>query len=253
MLARDDAMSVNDHKLCPKCRAENDAAADYCWQCFERFSGRGTGRPPRGSAQGPAPAAAPTSGFGPRRIQERQAPRRRLTFGSAITKTVRYALIGVVVVGALIGGKYLYGLLSPGFPSTIGQYARDLEPTPNTVQTQAVAWAQSHGFDISATRYGSSVRGQLVFELIRVKKWTGQDTQEALLVSFVSYGSTVGVSAKTIQKFKVTGVTYLCVPTTDSTSSVCGWLQADDEMIMVDAPENVQATLALTEQAHDAF
>jgi hypothetical protein len=121
------------------------------------------------------------------------------------------------------------------------------------VQTQAVAWAHSHGFDISATRYGSSVRGQLVFEVIRVKKWTGKLTQQDLLLSFVSYGSPIGVGAKAIQKFKVAAVTYLCVPTTDSTSSVCGWLQADDEMIMVDAPEDVQATLALTEQAHDAF
>jgi hypothetical protein len=253
MLARGEAMSVNDHKLCPKCRAENDAAADYCWQCFERFGGRGAGRPPRGVAHIPVPGSGSTSGVGPRRIQERQAPHRKLTVGKAVTRTVRYVLIGVAIVGLLIGGKYLYGVLSPGFPSTIGQYARDLEPTPNTVQTQAVAWAHSHGFDISATRYGSSVRSQLVFEVMRVKKWTGKLTQQDLLLSFVSYGSPIGVGAKAIQKFKVAGIGYLCVPTSDSASAVCAWLQADDEVIMIDAPEDVQATLALTEQAHDAF
>ena len=246
-------MSVNDHKLCPKCRAENDAAADYCWQCFERFGGRGSGRPPRGVAPIPIPGAGASSGVGPRRIQERQAPRRKATVGSAITKTVRYALIGVVILGALIGGRYLYGVLSPGFPSVIGQYARDLEPTPNAVQARAVAWAHSHGFDISATRFGSSVRGQSVFEVIRVKKWTGKLTQEGLVLSFVSYGSPTGVGAKAVQKFNVAAIAYMCVPTSDATSTVCAWLQADDEVIMVDAPGDVQSTLALTEQAHDAF
>jgi hypothetical protein len=253
MLARDEAMSVTEHKLCPKCRAENDIAADYCWQCYERFGGRGAGRPPRRAAQAPASGNETTSGFGPRRIQERQAPRRRLTVGTAITKTVRYILIGAAIIGVLVGGKYLYGVLSPGFPSEIGQYARDLEPTPNDVQAQAVAWARSHGFDISATRYGSSVRGQQVFEVIRVKRWSSQFTQESLLLSFASYGSPIAVGAKATQKFKVADVEYVCAPTPDSTSAVCEWLQADDEMIMVEAVQNVQATLALAEQAHDAF
>ena len=245
-------MSVNDHKLCPKCRAENDAAADYCWQCFERFSGRGAGRPPRGVAPIPVPGVG-GSGSGPRTIHERQAPHRKLTVGSAITKTVRYVLIGAVVIGVLIGGRYLYGVLKPGFPSVIGQYARDLEPTPNDIQARAVAWARSHRFDVSATRYGSSVRGQLVFEVIRVEKWTGQITQEGLVLSFASYGTPTAVSARSIQKFKVAGISYICAPTIDSARAICGWLQADDEMIMVDAPGDVQATLALTEQAHDAF
>ncbi|MGH2697037.1 MAG: DUF7577 domain-containing protein [Actinomycetota bacterium] len=119
-----------EERACPSCGAQNPVAAEYCWQCFARFTGPppGTaqGAPARGSALAAAIGTGPGAGTPSAVVTEPATMTRWQPQTPTGDRVAGWAVKALVVILAAVVGLIGYRWLTRGLelPEQVGGQPR---------------------------------------------------------------------------------------------------------------------------------
>jgi hypothetical protein len=257
-------MQVDEKRACPACRAENAAGAEFCWQCFARLVD--VPPPPAGSVARPEGLRHPVIGgsavlgrnggtgapttLGPRPIpgalEEPSASSSRTSLVIRIGLGVVGAVLGYLLVGALLGGGVEIPDSLGGLPRQTNDTARDFE---EEMRSEGERW----DLDVEAATYGRSSFPESMLILVEGRALDSTDQlYDALIQGMGQAGATID-TADTVSGTHE-GAAYRCVPVRGAgvDGSACIWHADDHVGIVLDLANGSGGAETLVAEAHTA-
>ncbi|MEP6758580.1 MAG: hypothetical protein ABJB55_05245 [Actinomycetota bacterium] len=164
-------MQVDERRACPSCSADNPHDAEFCWQCYARFT------------PVPVPPAPSTMGVAAPQPQSR---------GGTIAK------VAAGVVLALVVGAVVRNLFAPHYhvPQAMGGQPRIHDADTDRFEQDMIADGDKEGVTIEAAAYGTNGTPDVLLILVNGK---AAENTDALFDSFLEGIASSGVTVERSQ------------------------------------------------------
>lgn len=224
-------------RTCGQCGAQNGPAADFCWQCYARFSAPQTGYAAAGPASGTVAA-----GLARRAAGAPTASPVALGGGSPTALVVKGTILVALALGGWLAWGHFFGGI--GLPGQVGGQPRMESGMIERMEEMAQEAADRVGIEVAIGAYGSAATPAYLLVVSEVPE--GQD-MDAFSAGFVAAS---GTSSEALEPATAGGVEFLCGPGNPA-GAQCIWIHEGIGGAFAGYDSTVEELLALAPEVLD--